>query len=282
MARPHIEFVQAQALPWKELGETTARPGIGVKVLSRDPDKIGATVILRYPKGWTFEQHHHLNSDEELYVLSGRLMMDDKIYEEGDYAFLPAGHEHRIMSAPEGADILTYFDGPLRRIAGAPDKGVYEDHRLIECLSTTAATWTNATDPKVISPDVRLLVLRTDPQTGERTWLLDVGPEGMCGDFNATETHPVVEEVFFLSGSIHGPMGVLRKGAYFWRPPGIAHGPFGSKEGCLGIYRCKGGPLTTAWSDERYAVPWESPYKPILPDEVTEKLASDYEASLPY
>ena len=49
MARPHIEFVQSQALPWRTLPDTAARPGVGCKVLSRDGDTGAVSVILRYP-----------------------------------------------------------------------------------------------------------------------------------------------------------------------------------------------------------------------------------------
>ena len=132
------------------------------------------------------------------------------------------------------------------------------------------------------SPGVRRLGLRKDPDTGDTTWLLDVDETGMGDEVNRLETHPVVEEVFVLSGEMHMPMGVLKQGAYFWRPPNIPHGPVGTKTGALGIFRCKGGPLTTEWSEESYPVTWNAPYDPILPDEKWAELSDSYDQSLPY
>ncbi len=282
MARPHIEFVQCQALAWHDLGENAIRPNVQAKRLSRDPESKAATTILRHPKGWTFDEEHYLDGDEELFILDGALIINDVTYGIGDYAFLPAGYQRTHMSAPDGAAVLTFLEGQHKRIFGDPPDGMYNADKLVLRIASDDVEWGGSTDPNVAAPGVRRLGLRKDPDTGDTTWLLDIDETGMGNDVNRLETHPVVEEVFVLSGEMHMPMGVLKQGAYFWRPPDIPHGPVGTKTGALGFFRCKGGPLTTDWSEETYPVNWNAPYDPILPDDKRAELADSYDESLPY
>lgn len=282
MARPHIEFFQTQAVAWRTIGDTSTRPGSQVKRLSYDPDSKAASVLLRYQPGWSFDEEHYLDDDEELFVLDGEFTIGDTTFRKGDYAFLPAGYPRPRMASEQGADVLTYLEGRHKRIAGQAPEGFYNPDRLIDCIPTNDVDWGSATDPNVAAPGVRRLELRKDTDTGDTTWLLDIDETGMGTEVNRLETHPVVEEVFVLSGEMHMPMGVLRRGAYFWRPPGIAHGPVGTRTGALGIFRCKGGPLTTDWSEETYPVVWDAPYNPILPDSTRDDLMDSYDSSLPY
>lgn len=282
MARPHIEFIQAQASPWRVLAEDRVRPGVEAKRLSYDTESQAASVILRYPAGWAMDHTHHLDSDEELFVLSGALMIGDVTYGAGDYAYLPAGYVRTGMSSSEGADVLTFFEGAHINVPGPAPDGAFDSRKLVERVRTRHVDWGSATDPKVAAPGVKRLGLRKDAKTGDTTWMLDIDATGMGGEVNRLETHPVVEEVFLLSGEFHMPMGVLKEGAYFWRPPGIAHGPVGTKTGALGFFRCKGGPLTTEWSDESYPVQWDAPYVPILPDSTRDNLVDSYDPNQPY
>lgn len=282
MARPHIEFIQAQAVEWRTLGDDASRPGTTAKPLSFDPDSMAVTQIMRYPAGWSFDQEHYLECDEEFYVLSGTLMVNDVAYGEGDYAYLPAGFPHRVMTSKTGADVMTFFEGVHRPIAGQAPTGLYDEIKLVHRIPTKSVEWGSATDPKVMAPGVKRLGLRKDSNTGDTTWLLDIDETGMTGEVNRLETHPVVEEVFILSGEMHMPMGVLKTGAYFWRPPGIPHGPVGTKTGSLGLFRCKGGPLTTDWSEDPHPVQWNAPYEPFLPEAVADSLLPDYDSTLPY
>ena len=282
MSRPHTEFIQTQALNWRTIGEKSTRPGAQEKRLSVDPDSRACTVLLRHPKGWSFDEEHYLDDDEEIFVLSGALTIGDVTYSKGDYAYLPAGYPRPHMSAPDGADVLTYLEGEHKRITGQAPEGGFDPSILVERISTEQVAWGGATDPNVASAGVRRLALRKDPKTGDTTWLLDIDETGMGDEVNRLETHPVVEEVFIISGEMHMPQGVLKQGAYFWRPPDIPHGPVGTKTGSLGIFRCKGGPLTTDWSEETYPVQWNAPYNPELPEDVRETLADSYDESLPY
>ena len=75
-----------------------------------------------------------------------------------------------------------------------------------------------------------------------------------------------VREILGILGDICFPIGVMRDGGYFWRPPGIQHGPFASWGGALHLCRCKGGRFATDWQ-ETPPPDWEPEYKPILPPE---------------
>jgi hypothetical protein len=81
------------------------------------------------------------------------------------------------------------------------------------------------------------------------------------------ETHPVVEEMYLLEGSMAGNLGVMHAGAYFWRPANVLHGPYGSRSGCLILFRSRGGPLSTEFHDEG-DFSWTPEHKPILPPEL--------------
>ena len=281
MARPHIEFVQAQALPWRTLPDTAARPGVGCKVLSRDGDTGAVSVILRYPSGWQIADAHALDADEEFFVLAGELAIGETIYGRYDYAYLPAGWPRPAMRAPTGADVLTFFPGAHKNVFGQDQD--YDAAALIERTMTTDMSWGGDVDPNVVGAGIGRKLLRLDPVTGERTWMLEMGANdpGTVRE-SCLETHPHVEEMLLLDGAISMTMGVLHQGAYFWRPGGIQHGPFGTLPGCTGFFRCKGGPFTSEWTDEALPIQWEAPYSPILPDDLADVAAADWSPAEAY
>ena len=60
MARAHLEYIQTQTVPWKQLGkDALSRPGARVKPLSDDPDTKACTSILQYPAGWRMDRPHY-------------------------------------------------------------------------------------------------------------------------------------------------------------------------------------------------------------------------------
>lgn len=269
MARPHIEFIQNQVLPWKQLGEGSSRPGAAGRALSYDPDTKAASVLMKYPSSWRLAENHYLPCDEELFVLDGSLSVGGVVYGKGDYAYLPAGMTRPGMASGPGAAVLTFFEGPQGSVMGDAPLGMYDPTRLIAKIETEAMPWGTPSDAMVMTfanaPGRKLL--RQDPKTGDRTWMLRFGPDDPKKmTHGRAETHPVVEESFLLEGEIQMPCGVLHPGAYFWRPPGIPHGPVGTLKGLWGFFRSKGGPLTTKWADNEEPVDWSPTYRPILPD----------------
>jgi hypothetical protein len=102
-----------------------------------------------------------------------------------------------------------------------------------------------------------------DPDSGERTWLISLAPGWHT---TLTEVHPVVEEEFAISGELAMPNGIMHAGAYFWRPAGIEHGPFGTIGGTLHLCRCVGGPFSVEFAEHPERLNWQPEYVPVLPE----------------
>ena len=73
--RPHIEFIQAQLIPWRRIGQGSARPDAEYKFLSRDEDTGACSALIRYPPGWQREGDNRIVADEEFYVLTRNLFL---------------------------------------------------------------------------------------------------------------------------------------------------------------------------------------------------------------
>ena len=78
------------------------------------------------------------------------------------------------------------------------------------------------------------LTLSIDPETGEYTRLTRFHPGADTGAFGG-KRHAYPEEVFVVSGRLYDEAFDLwlEAGHYASRPPGEAHGPFRTDEGCV-------------------------------------------------
>ena len=133
MARPHIEFIQSQALPWRDDVFGGRFDGASVKVLSEDEETGAASTMVRYPAGWSRGGPEHLDADEELLVLDGDLEINGVDYTELCYAHLPAGHTRRSAASKGGAIVLTFVSGTPATIVG---EGPGDAGRLVEKVDT--------------------------------------------------------------------------------------------------------------------------------------------------
>jgi hypothetical protein len=265
--RPHVEFVQTQLIPWRRIGPGAARPDVEYKFLSRDASTGACSTILRYPPGWRREGVEHVLADEELYVLDGELLIDGRRYGPDTYAFLPKGWPREHAEARAGAVVLSYFsEEPAWRPGRAENCRV---ERAVPFLDVLHMPW----DMKVNDDNLSYLGisrkdLRRDAETGERTFLSMMLPQSEPpGRTGRQERHPVVEEAFLISGSLTGPQGTMHAGAYFWRPPSIAHGPFGTHWGAVALIRFLGGTHVNQWGDEA-SFSFDAPYNPVLPPDL--------------
>lgn len=260
MARPWIEFVQSQCLPWQPVQFRDVRPGVESKVLSADAETGACSLLVRYPAGWS-ALGGSLSVDDELFVLEGALEIGNRSHGEWAFAHFPAGFATGAWSAPRGAVALEFFSGSPAWANGAI---AYDARHLVEHLDAMKVPYTGNFHPE-FPPGAGRKILYQDPVTLDTTWLLGTMPLRWA---ERSEVHPTVEEMYLLAGEVHGNRGVMRPGAYFWRPASKAHGPFGTQTGNLYFFRTQGGQLKTTYVDAERPFQWWPAYDPVLPSEM--------------
>jgi hypothetical protein len=270
MSRPHIEFVHAQQLPWLSApfaGSVWQR--VEAKTLSRDESNGACSVLLRLPAGYAAGPHR-LAAMQELFVLDGQLEIDDCDYSLDCYACLPACMPRSSCRTARGAVLLAFFDREPAQLdaAAAPD---WDRSQLIERSDTHNTPWTSHDiDPSVQFLRLTHKVLRDVPATGEKTILLASGAQTHPGDWREAQLkHDCVEEMYLLGGDIISERGTMYEGAYFWRPPGIWHGPFGSRRGSLALIRFAEGKHRNIWSEDVQPFVLEPAHAPSMPSSLS-------------
>jgi len=282
MGRAHVEFVQSQIVPWQKMLGTAGRLGAESKVLSHDPETGACTAIIRYPAGYT-RGEEYLAADEEFFVIEGGLEISGTEYGTHAYAYLPAGFPRSSATSANGAVVLTFFEGEPLTHQGKPPAGALDDRKLIPHIDTYTAPWGESLVDPLLRSTVQYKWLREDPDNGEQTWISCAPPGYRHEGFESPmETHPYVEEMFMLAGELRGNTGRMTPGAYFWRPPGILHGPYETRLGNFCFFRFKGGPITIDWSDEKIRYTFDAPYRPALPKEFRDLLANPADSAALY
>jgi anti-sigma factor ChrR (cupin superfamily) len=91
---PVLSPSQLQARPeWEE-----GAPGISCKLLATDTEQNRVSMLIRLAPGADYPPHRH-GGVEELYLLHGQLMIDDKKLYPGDYIRAEADSaDHRVWS----------------------------------------------------------------------------------------------------------------------------------------------------------------------------------------
>lgn len=75
-----------------------AAPGIYVKILARDEARKSVSMLVRLDPKTDYPPHRHAGV-EELHLLHGELIVDEKLLRPGDYIHAEAGSEdHRVYS----------------------------------------------------------------------------------------------------------------------------------------------------------------------------------------
>jgi hypothetical protein len=261
MTRPHIEFVQVQHLPWQADGLAPHRAGIDMKVLSRDGETSELSAILRYPPGFA-RPPECLGVDEEFFVLEGAFTHRGHVYGPDTYGFWPAGLPRGRIEAPGGATVLTFLSGPL-----SAEPTALNPARLVERIDIREGEWVAdlaAMGLTVMASTSRIRRLRSDPLTGEITYVTATIPYWRESQ---PERHPVSQEIFVLAGETAGNTGIMRPGAYTWRPENVTHGPYGSTTGAVFFFRSRGGALTTE-HDPPTPFSFAPAHCPVLPPDL--------------
>jgi hypothetical protein len=233
MARPHIEFLRAQDVLVKRV-ETGVLAGASQRLMSRDDETDAYTVLATLPAGWSSDGK--TSGQFEFYVVRGELSVGAAPCGPGSYVNVPGGQQDRALVSETGALVMFFFG-----VAG-------DTEGPVEILDTDRMLWSNPAAELDGGAGICQKLLRTDPVTGDSTWLA-----GICPGWYLTqaETHPVAQEVFMLSGGVDlgQDRGAFMAGSYFWRTPQIHHGPLISREGALILMRSFTDDFTVDWHD---------------------------------
>ena len=281
MSRPWIEFIFAQKLGWQAGLYGGSRDGVYSKILSIDEEAGDASVIIKYPPGWSHESKKAVLADEEFYVLDGSLKINNQIYKQDSYANLPGGYPRDHFSSQEGCVALTFFSA--KPILGDADS--FDDSELITYINTLDMKWDSASnDPALDWMGNKRKVLKWDKEFDQQgTFIFSTPPHIYPNNWLCpTLTHPCAEETFIISGSYIGPCGKMSKGAYFWRPEYKPHGPFGTREGAFSLIRFKYGKHINIWGEEQIKYSFNANYDPILPEHLKQYGDLEFEGGESY
>lgn len=269
MARPWIEFLFAQHLPWQKGLYGGGRDDVESKILSIDAGAGDSSALLRYPARWHRTTPEALTAEEEFFILDGDLEINGQTYTRDCYGCFPAGYVRETASSKNGCVALTFFDGEPR-IAKDHGNG-YDEDELVPFINTLDVKWDASTaDPTLEWMGNRRKVLKWDRTHNQKhTFLFATAPHIYPENWTCpTLTHPCVEETFMLGGEFIGPHGRMTAGSYFWRPEEIPHGPFGTREGAFCLIRFKYGKHINVWGDADVPYSFDFPHKPHLPAEL--------------
>lgn len=107
-----------------------------------------------------------------------------------------------------------------------------EEFEFHDPASRLGRTW------RQVEPGIDEMILNQDPTTVRKTLLQRWQP----GAVNVQKifVHQYIEEIYIVEGDLTDTrLGQSwQKGAYAYRKPGMEHGPFASKDGCLMFITC--------------------------------------------
>ena len=170
-------------------------------------------------------------------MLDGALEINGVSYTEFCYAHLPAGHTRRSASSENGCVAITFVSQSPETTAGeGPDD---DEERLVEKVDTLGSKVDTSLRELGVDVDegdgmldgfkaFSRVLYREDPHTQDQTWMLSAPP---LWRNDVIEIHPVVEEMYLVTGDLTGDTGLMKAGAYFWRPAGDASRAFRLQDG---------------------------------------------------
>lgn len=259
MSRPYIEFVQTQNVDWELLPD-----GSCIKLLNADPVDGEETAIIRYPAGFSRGDLGPEDRAEEFIVLDGRISVDGVAYGYHGYGFVPRGESAGFRQTEDGATLLVFRYGrsDSNSVSGVSDRVIVDPLTL---------PWDMApSDPNIAHLRLARKVLRLGPNDSSRTFMLVGLPHGVPPhEEMPAEIHDHFEEMFMLQGEMWTPEGLIRPGAYFYRPAGILHGPHVSQGGFFQIMRAGANYVRTSWSEPK-PLPIGQAYAPTMPEDAPE------------
>ena len=95
---------------WEEVA-----PGISVKLLATDAENHRVTMLVQLAPGTEYPAHRHAGT-EELHLLDGELMIDERTLHPGDFSRAePGSVDHRVWSMTGCTCVLVTSPGDLLR-----------------------------------------------------------------------------------------------------------------------------------------------------------------------
>jgi hypothetical protein len=218
---PYPVFIRTAELPDTFLA---GLPGVRAKHLAGNPDTRRSSDLVTLPPDWSFTTGGFPDKSVEIYVVAGSVKIGEFLLEPGGYAFIPGGSTGFELSSEGGARLLYFLDDE--------DTGGVIQTPLV--TNQNLLTW--ATSGGVDGFGLAEKVLREDPGSGARTWLLRVDPGALLPWRQAS----VPEEGFLLEGAyLHSECvagvvltGSYEPGGYFYRPAQAVNG--GPESGAAG------------------------------------------------
>jgi quercetin dioxygenase-like cupin family protein len=213
-AVPYPAFVVVDELPDVFVA---GLPGVRAKQLAGDARTRQSGARIWIPPDWEFSSGASPGQSVEIFILEGELQLGEYLLTPGGYAYVPPGSTGLRMRADNGATILYFLDDA-------------SDMAVIQTPLITNASLIDWGMPvfEFGSQGLSIKVLRADPGSGARTWLLKIDP----GALQSWQYSSRPLEGYLLSGAVADSECVAGEavtseyeaGGYFYRPPGAVHG----------------------------------------------------------
>ncbi|GAB1513306.1 DUF4437 domain-containing protein [Actinophytocola sp. KF-1] len=244
--RSDVDFIDSADVPWERPaeGEFGFLGGGRKRVLSRDLTDGAETAVQRVVD----PQRGVLAAEADIYVLSGGGVLNGEPIEVNDYVHVAAGAELDLVPGVRGLVLYCGFWAPPAFGPGDGERNAVTVTHT-ERLQWTPATWSGEVE---LRPGAMLKTLRKDDRA--YIYLAAMMPGWRS---ESEEAHPVYEESYKIYGDVlMGARGVMREGSYFFRSPGIFHGPLYSRGGTMSFIRSD-ATTTTEYRDPAPGGAWD-------------------------
>ena len=266
--RPHVELIQQADLCWHTAELPRGNGEARQRNMSYDEEDGSASTLVHFDSAWQRPAGYH-HADTEWYVLSGQVMLGDRLISKGMYFRAPAGLRSPAVSVAAGTEVLLFREyGDWGFSVSAKNRSRFVP-RGLNTLSTDPGELTIVDVarldwlPNIYEGDtqryLKLKMLYHDPAPKDqprRGFMTMVcwAPPGWSD--SRLVHHPVFEEAYSLEGRLDYNFGPLGEGTYFFRPAMVKHGHFtaGEEKGYLGIFRLDGSLVNWITVEERVIV----------------------------
>lgn len=237
MARDHIEYETLGEGPQHPLILDGVSSGGRYWLLSRDHATGAETRFVRLQERWHWPDSGCFVCEMEIYVLRGAVRVGDTDLCAGDYAVYRPGARIESIDSESGCEMLWMSSGPIQFKLGADPAPIW----LVGPLHVPDLPWERSPayegrPAAEAGAGLSVKFLRGDPARGAYTLLT----RHDAGWFDPRlESHDTWEELVLIEGEfLMGNTGVVRAGAYIFRPGARPHGPQATRT--KAIWFCRG------------------------------------------